>query len=101
MYTWTGAGNGTLPSELYAGSKIVPPMPGENCPAEGDGNSYDSESYGGVRERGGQCWAQVSLSPRLPRSLSRSLSLTHTGAVLGTVLQPVWAHGPLVFHRQV
>jgi hypothetical protein len=48
---------GTLPPELY-GAKIMPPTPGADCPAEGDTNSYDSDSYGGVLERGGQCWVQ-------------------------------------------
>ena len=59
----TGSGaaapcDGTLPPELYADSKIAPPTPGAACPAEGDEAAYDSRSYGGVQERGGQCWAQ-------------------------------------------
>ncbi len=45
---------GTLPPDVYDGTKIMPPTPGADCPAEGD--SYDG--YGGVRERGGQCWVQ-------------------------------------------
>ena len=63
LWNATGSGesspcDGTLPAEVYADSKIITPTPGEACPAEGDADAYDDETYGNVAGRGGQCWAQ-------------------------------------------